>query len=176
MMDGRGKSDGSVVPGKLPNKAGQPAAEAVEAAGSAEDGRRRDLEVGRQDIDVNLAAGNRDPECFEDPERFDVEVDHPRGVGAVDENRHATFAGRVRDLRQREHQQPALVAGGCDPGSQPHTQPDGNRYPHPDAHHSPDTAVGGDGRDCRQRRAQSQPACDGDPGSWITVSGISLGP
>ncbi len=32
-MDGRGKSDGSVVPGKLPNKAGQPAAEAVEGRG-----------------------------------------------------------------------------------------------------------------------------------------------
>ena len=35
MMDGRGKSDGSVVPGKLPNKAGQPAAEVVEGRGSA---------------------------------------------------------------------------------------------------------------------------------------------
>ncbi len=33
-MDGRGKSDGSVLPGKLPNKAGQPAAEAVEGRGS----------------------------------------------------------------------------------------------------------------------------------------------
>jgi len=32
-MDGRGKSDGSVLPGKLPNKAGQPAAEAVEGRG-----------------------------------------------------------------------------------------------------------------------------------------------
>src|SRR5437867_6091218 len=29
-MDGRGKSDGSIVPGKPPNKAGQPVAEAVE--------------------------------------------------------------------------------------------------------------------------------------------------
>ncbi len=35
MMDGRGKSDGSVVPGKLPNKAGKPAAEAVEGRGPA---------------------------------------------------------------------------------------------------------------------------------------------
>jgi group II intron reverse transcriptase/maturase len=34
-MDGRGKSDGSVVPGKLPNKAGNPAAEAVEGRGPA---------------------------------------------------------------------------------------------------------------------------------------------
>jgi group II intron reverse transcriptase/maturase len=34
-MDGRGKSDGSVVPGKLPNKAGKPAAEAVEGRGPA---------------------------------------------------------------------------------------------------------------------------------------------
>ena len=33
MMDGRGKSDGPVVPGKLPNKAGKPAAEAVEGRG-----------------------------------------------------------------------------------------------------------------------------------------------
>ena len=33
MMDGRGKSDGSVLPGKLPNKAGRPAAEAVEGRG-----------------------------------------------------------------------------------------------------------------------------------------------
>jgi len=32
-MDGRGKSDGPVVPGKLPNKAGKPAAEAVEGRG-----------------------------------------------------------------------------------------------------------------------------------------------
>ena len=32
-MDGRGKSDGSVVPGKSPNKAGQPVAEAVEGRG-----------------------------------------------------------------------------------------------------------------------------------------------
>lgn len=32
-MDGRGKSDGPVVPGKLPNKAGRPAAEAVEGRG-----------------------------------------------------------------------------------------------------------------------------------------------
>jgi len=32
-MDGRGKSDGSVLPGKLPNKAGQPVAEAVEGRG-----------------------------------------------------------------------------------------------------------------------------------------------
>jgi len=34
-MDGRGKSDGSVVPGKLPNNAGEPAAEAVEGRGLA---------------------------------------------------------------------------------------------------------------------------------------------
>ena len=34
-MDGRGKSDGSIVPGKPPNKAGQPAAEAVEGRGPA---------------------------------------------------------------------------------------------------------------------------------------------
>jgi len=34
-MDGRGKSDGSVVPGKPPNNAGQPAAEAVEGRGPA---------------------------------------------------------------------------------------------------------------------------------------------
>ena len=34
-MDERGKSDGLVVPGKLPNKAGEPAAEAVEGRGSA---------------------------------------------------------------------------------------------------------------------------------------------
>ena len=33
MMDERGKSDGSVVPGKPPNKAGKPAAEAVEGRG-----------------------------------------------------------------------------------------------------------------------------------------------
>ena len=32
-MDGRGKSDGSVVPEKLPNKVGKPAAEAVEGRG-----------------------------------------------------------------------------------------------------------------------------------------------
>jgi RNA-directed DNA polymerase len=32
-MDGRGKSDGPVVPGKPPNKAGKPAAEAVEGRG-----------------------------------------------------------------------------------------------------------------------------------------------
>jgi len=32
-MDGRGKSDGSIVPGKPPNKAGQPAAEVVEGRG-----------------------------------------------------------------------------------------------------------------------------------------------
>lgn len=35
MMDGRGKSDGLVVPVKPPNKAGQPAAEAVEGRGPA---------------------------------------------------------------------------------------------------------------------------------------------
>ena len=35
MMDGRGKSDGPVVPGKLPNKAGKPAAEVAEGRGSA---------------------------------------------------------------------------------------------------------------------------------------------
>jgi len=34
-MDGRGKSDGSIVPGKPPNKAGQPAAEVVEGRGPA---------------------------------------------------------------------------------------------------------------------------------------------
>ena len=34
-MDGRGKSDGPVLPGKLPNKAGRPAAEAVEGRGPA---------------------------------------------------------------------------------------------------------------------------------------------
>jgi len=34
-MDGRGKSDGSVVPEKPPNNAGQPAAEAVEGRGPA---------------------------------------------------------------------------------------------------------------------------------------------
>ena len=33
MMDGRGKSDRSVVPGKLPNNAEEPAAEAVEGRG-----------------------------------------------------------------------------------------------------------------------------------------------
>jgi RNA-directed DNA polymerase len=32
-MDGRGKSDGSVIPGKLPNNAGRPVAEAVEGRG-----------------------------------------------------------------------------------------------------------------------------------------------
>src|SRR5437867_3927287 len=36
MMNGRGKSDRPVVPGKPPNKAGQPAAEAVEGRGLAE--------------------------------------------------------------------------------------------------------------------------------------------
>lgn len=35
MMDGKGKSDGPVVPAKLSNKAGQPAAETVEGRGSA---------------------------------------------------------------------------------------------------------------------------------------------
>ena len=35
VMNGRGKSDGPIVPGKLPNKAGQPAAEAVEGRGPA---------------------------------------------------------------------------------------------------------------------------------------------
>jgi len=35
VTDGRGKSDGSIVPGKSPNKAGQPAAEAVEGRGPA---------------------------------------------------------------------------------------------------------------------------------------------
>ncbi len=35
MMDGRGKSDGPVVPGKPPNNAGQPAAEAAEGRGPA---------------------------------------------------------------------------------------------------------------------------------------------
>src|SRR5262245_6046695 len=35
MMDGPGKSDGLVVPGKPPNQAGQPAAEAVEGRGPA---------------------------------------------------------------------------------------------------------------------------------------------
>ena len=34
-MNGRGKSDGPVVPGKPPNKAGRPAAEAVEGRGPA---------------------------------------------------------------------------------------------------------------------------------------------
>src|SRR2546422_8139192 len=33
VMNGRGKSDGPVVPGKPPNKAGRPAAEAVEGRG-----------------------------------------------------------------------------------------------------------------------------------------------
>ena len=35
MMNGRGKSDSPIVPGKPPNKAGQPAAEAVEGRGLA---------------------------------------------------------------------------------------------------------------------------------------------
>ena len=35
MMDGRGKSDGSVVPEKPPNNVGKPAAEAVEGRGPA---------------------------------------------------------------------------------------------------------------------------------------------
>jgi len=35
MMNVRGKSDSSIVPGKPPNKAGQPAAEAVEGRGLA---------------------------------------------------------------------------------------------------------------------------------------------
>src|SRR5512134_3377385 len=35
MMNGRGKSDSSVVPRKLPNEAGRPAAEAVEGRGLA---------------------------------------------------------------------------------------------------------------------------------------------
>ena len=35
MMDGRGKSDGPVLPVKPPNKAGRPAAEAVEGRGLA---------------------------------------------------------------------------------------------------------------------------------------------
>ena len=34
-MDGRGKSDGSILPGKPPNKAGRPVAEAVEGRGPA---------------------------------------------------------------------------------------------------------------------------------------------
>jgi RNA-directed DNA polymerase len=37
-MNGRGKSDGPIVPGKPPNKAGQPAAEAVEGRGLAKGG------------------------------------------------------------------------------------------------------------------------------------------
>ncbi len=35
VMDGRGKSDGPIVPGKLPNNAGGPAAEAAEGRGPA---------------------------------------------------------------------------------------------------------------------------------------------
>ena len=35
MTNGRGKSDSPVVPGKQPNKAGKPAAEAVEGRGLA---------------------------------------------------------------------------------------------------------------------------------------------
>lgn len=35
MMDGRGKSDSSVVPAKSPNKAGEPAAAAMEGRGLA---------------------------------------------------------------------------------------------------------------------------------------------
>jgi hypothetical protein len=34
-MDGRGKSDGPIVPGKPPNEAGRPAEEAVEGRGPA---------------------------------------------------------------------------------------------------------------------------------------------
>ncbi len=36
MMNGRGKSDSSIVPGKPPNRAEEPAAEAVEGKGLAE--------------------------------------------------------------------------------------------------------------------------------------------
>ena len=35
MMNGQGRSDGPIVPMKLPNKAGQPDAEAVEGRGLA---------------------------------------------------------------------------------------------------------------------------------------------
>ena len=45
-MDGRGKSDGRVVPAKLPNKAGQPAAELVEPRAGAE-GNVRQQSTGR---------------------------------------------------------------------------------------------------------------------------------
>jgi retron-type reverse transcriptase len=46
MMDGRGKSDSSVVPGKPPNKAEEPAAEAVEGRGLAK-GNLPERNIGR---------------------------------------------------------------------------------------------------------------------------------
>ncbi len=41
MMDGSGKSDGPIVPGKPPNRAGRPAAEAVEGRGPAKGNSRQ---------------------------------------------------------------------------------------------------------------------------------------
>src|SRR6266542_3666024 len=59
-MHDRGKSDGLVVPAKLPNKAGRPVAEAVEGRGPAKGNAPSELDrvrhVARQDKDARFTA------------------------------------------------------------------------------------------------------------------------
>ena len=71
-MDGRGKSDGSVVPGKPPNKAGKPVAEAVEGRGPAKGNslERNALRTqGRVGAPSALERVRRDRRCDRDPWR-----------------------------------------------------------------------------------------------------------
>src|SRR3954471_4514453 len=90
-MDGRGKSDGSVVPAKSPNNAGVPVAEAVEGRGPAEGNAASKTRAGRRaGHDASSALGRVRRRALEDEgARFSALLHHVDAdrLGAVEVRR-----------------------------------------------------------------------------------------
>jgi RNA-directed DNA polymerase len=91
MMDGRGKSDSPVVPGKLPNKAEEPAAEAAEGRGLAKGNspERNALRTQRRDSALSALERVRQAAREDRKQRFTALLHH---VYAVERLRAAYFA------------------------------------------------------------------------------------
>src|SRR5437773_11574573 len=91
MMDGRGKSDSSVVPGKLLNKAEEPAAEAAEGRGLAKGNspERNALRTQRRDSALSALERVRQAAREDRKQRFTALLHH---VYAVERLRAAYFA------------------------------------------------------------------------------------
>ena len=121
MMNGRGKSDSSIVPAKSPNKAEEPAAEAVEGRGLAKGNspERNALRTQSRESAPSALERVRQAARKERKQRFTALLHH---VYDVERLRVAYLAlKRKRGCRRRRRDVAALrrESGGQPPGSLP---------------------------------------------------------